>query len=147
MLKKAQAHSSLRLLCFFAAKGLGAALLTAGCASAPEEIAEKDNPPMRPGGPNWEEIDKSVQRIKDREQGKPRLVETERSQEQGFRKMSDDDYTAALDDARAEIKKAHPKMTDAEVEKLAGKRADEAKSAYERTVFNSASSSYEVKKP
>src|SRR5262245_40062356 len=118
-------------------------LLLAGCASAPQA----ENPPMRAGGPNWEEVDKSVQRIKDRERNKPQLVETGRTQEQGFRQMSDDDYVAALDAARSEVKKANPKMTDADVENAATKQADHAKWVYEHSVSSSASSSYELKRP
>lgn len=116
----------------------------AGCASP---VKVDSNPPMRPGGPNWEEVDRTAQRVKEREQNKPRLVEVERSQEQGFRRMSDEDYAAELDRARAEAKKADPKRADAEIEKEAVRRADEARRGYERSVQSSASSTYEWKKP
>ena len=120
-----------------------AGLLLAGCASAPPP----ENPPMRAGGPNWEEVDKSVKRLKDREKNPPQLVETGRTQEQGFRPMSDEDYAAALDAARAEVRKANPKMADADVENAATRQADHAKWVYEHSVTSSASSSYEWKKP
>jgi hypothetical protein len=128
-----------------------ALLLLAGCASTPPAA----NPPMPPGGPNWEKVDESVARIKEREKNKGRLVETERSSgsttEQGYFKMSDEDYAAALDSARADVKKANPKMSDADVETEATKRADAAKQKYENTysvrTSTSASSSYEWKKP
>jgi outer membrane murein-binding lipoprotein Lpp len=99
---------------------IGAALL-AGCATEVEKIPEHTNPPMRPGGPNWEEVDKSVQRIKDREAGRPRLVETVRATEQGFHEMSADDYAAALDAARADLRKANPKISDSDLEQQATK--------------------------
>lgn len=124
------------------ATGIVLAFLT-GCASLPPE----PNPPMRSGGPDWSEVDKSVQRIKEREKNKPRLVETERMQDQGFRKMSDEDYTAVLDAARDDARKANPKSSADDLEKEATKRADEAKRQYEHAVSSSASSSYEWKKP
>lgn len=115
----------------------------AGCATSPPA----DNPPMPPGGPNWEEVDKSVQRIKEREKDKGHLVETERKVEQGSPTMSDTDYAAALDSARDEVRKANPKMSDSDVENEATKRADKAKRQYESSLSTSASSSYEWKKP
>jgi hypothetical protein len=118
--------------------------LLAGCASS---LQVESNPPMRPGGPNWDEVDKSVQRIKEREKNQPRLVETVRTQEQGFHQMSDDDYASVLDGARSDVRKAFPKMADGEVEKEATKQADEAKRQYEHAISSSASSSYEWKKP
>jgi len=102
---------------------------------------------MRAGGPNWEEVDKSVQRVKERERSKARLVETGRTQEQGFRQMSDEDYAAALESAREDVRKASPKISDGDLEKEAVKRADEAKRKYELSVSSSASSTYEWKKP
>ncbi len=116
----------------------------AGCASTSSPEA---NPPMRAGGPNWEEVDKSVERIKEREKNKARLVESTRSEEQGFRPMTDDEYAAALDAARADVKKANPKMSDGDVEKEAAKRADQAKRQAELTFSRSAGSTYELKKP
>ena len=123
------------------------AAVLAGCVSQVESFPESANLPMRPGGPNWDEVDKSVRRIKDRESGRPRLVETERSTEQGFRTMSDEDYASVLDAARSDIRKANPKLVDRDVEQQATKRADEAKRQYELSVSSSASSSYEWKKP
>jgi hypothetical protein len=123
------------------------ATLLAGCESRVESIPEKTNPPMRPGGPNWNEVDKSVQRIKEREQGRGRLVETASSTEQGFHPMSDDDYAAILESARADIRKSTPKISVADLEQQATKRADQAKHDYEHAVASRASSSYEWKKP
>jgi hypothetical protein len=119
-------------------------LLLTGCAATP---SAESQPPMRPGGPDWAEVDRSVQRIKDREKNRPRLVETERIVEQGPRAMSDDDYAAVLEAARADVRKASPKLAESDVEKEAAKRADEAKRQYEHSFSSSASSSYEWKKP
>jgi hypothetical protein len=126
-----------------------AALLLAGCAwpSADTSTPPPATPAGSSAGPNWEEIDKTVQRVKERERNKPRLVETESHTETGFAKMSDDDYAAELDKARAEIKKTNPKMSDGDVEAEATKRADQAKRRYELGVQNSAGSTYELKKP
>jgi hypothetical protein len=59
--------------------------------------------------------------------------------------MSDADYQAALDSARAEVKKAIPKWPDADVETEATKRADQAKYQAEHILSTRASSSFEVK--
>jgi hypothetical protein len=126
------------------------ALFLAGCANSPNggsQPAVVTGPPMRTGGPNWEEIDKSVQRIKERESGKPRLVETDRKVEQGFFPMSDADYAAALASARDEVRKANPKMSESAVETEAIKRADDAKRSYEHSHSSTATSTYEWKKP
>jgi hypothetical protein len=61
--------------------------------------------------------------------------------------MSDDDYAAELDNARAEVKKSNPKMSDNDVEAEATRRADQAKRRYELGVQHNASSTYELKKP
>lgn len=118
-------------------------VLVTGCSSQPHA----ENPPMRPGGPNWVEVDKSVQRIKERKANKPLLVETERTQDQGFGKMSADDYASVLDAARSDVRKENPKMSDGDIENEATKRADEAKRKYELTFSRSAGSTYEWKKP
>jgi hypothetical protein len=122
---------------------VSALLVLSGCATAPSD----SNPPMRAGGPNWEEVDKSVQRIKERENQKGRLVETERKVEQGFLPMSDVDYSAALASARDEVRKANPKMSEGEVEAEAITRADQAKWRYEHSPSTRASSTYEWKTP
>ena len=118
-------------------------LLVTGCASQPTV----ENPPMRPGGPNWAEVDKSVQRIEERKKNEPRFVETARTQDQGFSKMSDDDYASVLNAARSDVRKENPKMSDGDLETEATKRADEAKRKYELTFSRSASSTYEWKEP
>lgn len=116
----------------------------AGCATTPPPAPE---PPMRAGGPNWAEIDKTVQRVKAREQAKPQFVETSRTVESGFRSMSEADYATALDNARDEVRRANPKFDDAAVEREAVRRADRAKWDYEHAYSSSGSSSYELKKP
>lgn len=126
------------------------ALLVAGCANSPNggsQPAVVTGPPMRTGGPNWEEVDKTVQRIKERESGKPRLVETDRKVEQGFFAMPDADYATALASARDEVKKANPKYSESAVETEAIKRADDAKRSYEHAHSSTATSTYEWKKP
>ncbi len=122
------------------------ALLLSACASTPRADTAA-NPPMRPGGPDWDAVDRSTQRTKEREENRPRLVETARSQEQGFRTMSDDDYAAALDAARADLRKANPKISDGDLEQQAAQRADHAKWQYEHSPYSSASSSYELQRP
>lgn len=130
--------------------------LLAGCASSdsstsasapvpPAGNTAQNSPPART--PNWEEIDKTVQRVKTREQQKPRLVETSRNTEQGFFPMSDADYTAALDSARADVRKANPKWSDSAVETEAVKRADAAKASAEHSYSSRASSTFELQKP
>ena len=121
-----------------------ATLLVAGCASSTSAPPPE---PLSGKGPNWEEIDKTVQRVKEREKNKGQLVETERTTEQGFFPMSDADYAAALDSARADVRKANPKMSDADVETEAVKKADAAKYAAEHAYSARASSTYEWKKP
>lgn len=118
--------------------------LLCGCATTqrPEDVA------MRPGGPDWAAVDKSVERVKERERNKPRLaVETERTSESGYFAMPDEEYAAALDTARSEVRKANPTMSDRDVEAEATKRADEAKRRHESTFSHRASVKYELKKP
>ena len=116
----------------------------AGCATPRTTDA---NAPMRAGGPNWAEVDASAERVRERNRSKSRFVETERTQEQGFRRMSDEDYAAELEGARAEVRKANAGWSDAEIEAEAVKRADEAKRRYELTVHGTARSTYEWKTP
>jgi cob(I)alamin adenosyltransferase len=54
---------------------------------------------------------------------------------------------AALAVARTEVRRANPKMADADVEKEATKQADHAKWVYKLSISSTASSSYEWKKP
>jgi hypothetical protein len=129
-------------------------VLAAGCASSrPPFVSDPAasgpgaaQTPPSPKSPNWDEIDKTVQRVKEREKSKPRLVETERTVEQGFLPMSEADYTAALETARVEIRKANPKLSDGDVETEAIKRADAAKWTAEHAYSSRASSTYELKK-
>jgi len=122
-------------------------LLVGGCASSTSAPPPTTTESLPAKTPNWEEIDKTVQRVKEREKNKGRLVETGRTTEQGFFPMSEADYTAALDSAREEVKKANPKMSDADVEAEAIKKADAAKYAAEHSYSARASSTYEWKKP
>lgn len=121
-------------------------LFVAGCASTTEKPATSAGSP-RTTGPNWEAVDKTVERVRARERAKLQAVETERTVEAGFFPMSDEEYAAALDSARAEIRKANPKMSDGDVESEATKRADEAKRRHEATFTRRASSTYELKRP
>jgi transketolase len=123
---------------------LVASILLAGCASSPRV---EDNPPMRVGGPNWDEVDKTVQRVKERERPKLAVVETERTTEAGFFAMTDEEYAAALEAARVEVRKANPNLSDAEVEAEATKRADEAKRRQEASFTRRSTLKYEVKSP
>lgn len=128
---------------------LAVALGLCGCASLQPDAAAGATPAPTASsrGPNWEEIDKSVQRVREREQKRTRLVETGRNVEHGFFPMSDEDYAAALDAAREEVRKQNPKMAEGDVEKEATKRADEAKRGYESSHTTRASSTYELSKP
>ena len=123
---------------------LVASILLAGCASTPRV---EDNPPMRSGGPNWDEVDKTVQRVKERERPKSAVVETERTAEAGFFVMTDEEYAAALEAARTEVRKAHPKWSDPEVEAEATKRADQAKRRQEASFTRRSTSKFEIKSP
>lgn len=118
-------------------------VLVAGCASQPQVA----NPPMRVGGPNWGEVDKSVQRLKERNANNSRLVETQRSHEEGFGKMSDDDYASVLAAARSDVRRDNPSMADDDIEKEANTRADKARREYELTFSHTAGSTYEWKTP
>lgn len=124
------------------------ALQCAACVSSLEtRRATAPVAPANGSGPNWNEIDRTVQRVKEREGSKLRLVETERTTSSGFAKMTDEEYAAALETAREEISKANPKLSDRDVEAAAVKQADEAKRRAELTYTQSASSTYEVKRP
>lgn len=78
---------------------------------------------------------------------KLQAVEIERTVESGFFAMTDDEYTAALEYARAEVRKANPKMSDSDVEAEAVQRTDEAKRRHETSFTRRASSTYELKRP
>lgn len=117
--------------------------LLAGCTTT----QKPDDTPMRPGGPDWAAVDKSVERVKERERNKPRFVETERTNESGYFAMTDEEYATALDTARGEVRKANPKMSDSDVEAEATKRADEARRQHENTFSQRSSVKYEFKKP
>jgi hypothetical protein len=102
---------------------------------------------MPPGGPNWEEVDKSTSRMKERERSKPRLVEMERTVERGYLPMTEEEYKCALDSAREEVRQANPKWSDREIEDEARKRADAAKAKHESSYTLRESVKYEWKKP
>ncbi len=123
------------------------ALTIADCASTVPPIASTNTSAPTGPGPNWEEIDKTVQRVRAREENKPKLVETVRTSETVFPTMTDDEYVVELEKARDEVKKANPEMETKEVEAEATKRADAAKHSYEHTISRSASSTYELKRP
>jgi hypothetical protein len=127
-------------------------LSVAGCTSAPSDPtrATKDAAiqPANPAvskAPNWAEIDQTVQRIKEREKSRSSWKITDKV-ESGFFPMSDEDYASALNSARDEIRKANPKMSDSDVETNAVRRADEARSNYENSFRQRASTTYELEK-
>jgi hypothetical protein len=122
-------------------------LLGAGCANSTRMRDQPVPPPLTGPGPNWAEIDKTVERVKEREQTKLRVVETGRTIESGFFSMTDEEYAQALEDARAAVRKAEPKLSETEIESEAVKRADEARRRHELAFTQRASSTYELKKP
>lgn len=118
--------------------------LLAGCATTQRPY----DTPMRPGGPDWVAVDKSVERVKERERHKPRLVvETEHTNEVGYFAMTDEEYATALDTARTDVKKANPKMSDGDVETEATRRTEEARRKHENTYQQRVGVKYEFKKP
>jgi hypothetical protein len=123
------------------------ALCVAGCASSSRFPGKPVAPVPGAGSPNWDEVDKTVQRVRERERAKLQAVETERTVEAGFFAMTDDEYASALESARSEIRKANPKMPEDEVESEAIKKADEAKRRHELSFTRRASSTYELKRP
>jgi hypothetical protein len=124
----------------------------AGCATVRESAPPVVVRPF-PASPavaplNWEEIDKSTQRTKERvlkkqEQPRPAITSTVES---GFLPMSEDDYASAKTKAADEIRKANPKMSDSEVDSAAEARAEKEKRLYEQTFRTRSSVSYEWKK-
>ena len=124
-----------------------AALLLAGCASPSHPPSATVAPPPRAGGPNWGAVDGTVQRVRERERTKLQAVETERTVESGFFAMTDDEYAAALESARSEVRKANPKMSESDIEAEAVKKADEAKRRHEQSFTRRASSTYQIKSP
>jgi len=124
----------------------------AGCTSLPDgktvpaETAAS-TPAPRPQNINWEEVDKSTARSKERQQ-KSAWAKTESSSvERGYFSMSDEDYAAALASATDEIKKANPKLSDSDVETKARERADDAKRKYENSYTTRASTSVKWTSP
>ena len=122
-------------------------LFCAGCASSSRSPGAIVSPSPATGGPNWDAVDKTVQRVKERERAKLQAVETERTVESGFFAMTDEEYATALESARVEIRKANPKMSEGEVESEAIRRADEAKRRHEQSFTRRASSTFELKRP
>jgi hypothetical protein len=120
----------------------------AGCTTAPDTepaAARASAPTPAPEKINWEEVDKSTARVKERKNRESdRKVTTTETVEQGFLPMSDDEYVAALTSATEEVRKANPKMSDWEVDTEARKRADEAKRQYENSFRTRASTSTKV---
>ena len=121
-------------------------LLVGGCASSPENPVSS-SPLTAANGPNWEEVDRTAQRVKERERPKARFVETERKVEAGFLAMTDEEYSKAVESARSEVRKANPKMSETEVETEAVRRADEVKWRHEHSYTQRSSSTYELKRP
>lgn len=111
------------------------AILVAGCTSAPRVDPPPSASVAPTTGPNWAEIDRTVERIKEREKNKRahRTVETESKTEHGFFPMTEAEYATAFANASNELRKANPKWTEAEIEAEARKRADDAKRRHELT--------------
>lgn len=111
-----------------------AGLLTVtGCASRHEKSSAVPKP--APQNVNWEEVDKSTARTKERqEREKSGWKKTETTtEEKGYLPMSEDEYATALADALAAVKKENPKLSDDEAEEKARVRADEVKRQYENS--------------
>lgn len=121
-------------------------LLCAGCALKESKIAA-DSRPMPPGGPDWTKVDESAARAKAREESKPRLVETQRTEERGYLKMTDEEYAKVLACALDEVRRANPSWSELAVETEARKRADQAKWDQENSYTVRSSSTYEWKSP
>jgi hypothetical protein len=119
----------------------------AGCASSSHSPSTTVGPPPNTARPNWDAVDKTVQRVRERERAKLQAVETERTVESRFLAMTEEEYAAALDSARSEVRRSNPKMSEGDVEAEAVKRADEAKRSHEQSFTRRASSTYELKRP
>jgi hypothetical protein len=132
---------------------LAGALVLGGCVTSQEPLTAPVvvRPfPAKPASPplNWEEIDRSTQRTKERVRVKEETVQPTITHEEksGYLPMSDDDYATALSKATAEIRQANSKMSDSEVAAAARECADKEKRQYEQTYRTSNSASYEWKK-
>lgn len=101
--------------------------------------------PMRPGGPDWEAVDKTVQRVKDRAKSKPRLVETSRTTEQGFAPMTDEEYEELRHQLWDDIHKSRPDLSEFEVDRLSKALADQKRQQSELRYRSTTSSTYEWK--
>ncbi len=121
--------------------------MLAGCASPSHSPSATIATPQRAGSPNWDAIDGTVQRVKERERTKLQAIETERTVESGYFAMTDEEYATALESARSEVRKSNPKLPESEVESEAVKKADEAKRRHEQSFTRRASSTYELKRP
>ncbi len=127
-----------------------AVMLVAGCASTSqsEAPAVASRPVPKEKQPNWEEIDKSTQRTRERAQKKEEKQRptTTESVESGFLPMTDEEYARVLSTASDEIRKANPKMSESDVDSAAHERAEKEKRDYERNYRTRTSTSYEWKK-
>ena len=124
---------------------LGVVVL-AGCSSAPP-LASVPNPPPAPGGPKWDEIDKSTERTKARATASKGTLTVADNLEAGYFAMTDEEYAAALSTARDEVKKANPAIKEADLEKEAVRRADAARAKHEHAFSVRGSRTYEWKSP
>ncbi|HEX2852927.1 MAG TPA: hypothetical protein VHO24_06795 [Opitutaceae bacterium] len=122
-------------------------LLVAGCVSQEGKPFAIPTPAPAPQNVNWEEVDKSTARTKERE-GKSAWKKTETTtEEKGYLPMSDDEYASALTDALTAVKSENPKLSDSEVEEKARQRADEAKRQYENSYRTRTSTSVKWSSP
>lgn len=103
-------------------------ILLAGCTTAdmPDmSPPPPDNPPMPTGGPNWQNVDRTVERMRQRDGRKPAGAAI------APKKMTEAQYDAALKRAREEIRQANPQLSDTQLEWRAIQQADAEKAAYE----------------
>lgn len=117
----------------YCATGILGLLVLAGCASQTDKLSPAAVPPPAPQNIDWEKVDKSTARTKERqEKGKAGWKKTETELvESGYLPMTEEEYESALATAVAAVRKENPKLSDSEAEEKARLRADEAKRQYE----------------
>jgi hypothetical protein len=116
----------------------------AGCASAPAggtaptEGATAARAPA-PQNINWEEVDRSTARAKERKAANAWTKTETKEVERGYFPMTEEEYATALASATEEVRKANPQFSNAEVKTKARERADEAKRQHENSYQTRAS--------
>lgn len=108
-------------------------LTLTGCASQDGKSSAVPSPAPSPQNVDWDAVDKSTARTKERlEKSGWKKTETQ-TVESGFLPMSDEDYATALADATTAVRRENPKWSDSEVEDKARERAEEAKRKFENS--------------